>query len=528
MSIRRQCALLGISRSSVYYAPRGESAENLALMRRMDALSLQCPFYGSRQMARHLRREGVAAGRRRVRRLLRLMGLEAIYRKPRTSDAQPDHHVYPYLLRELKIDRPDQVWCADITYIPVTTGFLYLVAIMDWASRHVLSWRLSNTMDSSFCVEALEAALQTGTPGIFNTDQGSQFTSAAFTDRVQAAGARCSMDGRGRCLDNVFIERLWRSLKYEAVYLHELADGFAAEQVISEWMTFYSDVRPHSGAWRMHAGRSLPRGAGGVNTRAAGRGTTTAGIAATTDALTTVAAAGERGRQGTTRGVIYQPGYTLTKSATFPENRTTSASRSLTGSSTVPFHRGGRCFVRLLEPVVDRLQHRSSSSRRRKPSAHERTEHHVPPGTVDLPGLWTPAHRRAESGGRRGGRPQAVGNLAGERRRRPCLRTGREIPTVPQCIIIIIDNRVRTGLVPTVAAAGQCRSRGRRGRDFAIGIHLNQALELSKPPGPRQQSAAARADRGHPTRRVRSAVLCSDQGGLIQRIRSPTFPARFK
>ena len=173
LSIRRQCALLGISRSSVYYAPREESAENLALMRRMDALSLQYPFYGSRQMARHLRREGVAAGRRRVRRLMRLMGLEAIYRKPRTSDAQPDHHVYPYLLRELKIDRPDQVWCADITYIPVTTGFLYLVAIMDRASRHVLSWRLSNTMDSSFCVEALEAALQTGTPGIFNTDQGS-------------------------------------------------------------------------------------------------------------------------------------------------------------------------------------------------------------------------------------------------------------------------------------------------------------------------------------------------------------------
>ena len=153
---------MGISRSSVYYAPRGESAENLALMRRMDALSLHYPFYGSRQMARHLRREGVAAGRRRVRRLMGLIGLEAIYRKPRTSDAQPDHHVYPYLLRELKIDRPDQVWCADITYIPVTTGFLYLVAVMDWASRHVLSWRLSNTMDSSFCVEALEAALQTG------------------------------------------------------------------------------------------------------------------------------------------------------------------------------------------------------------------------------------------------------------------------------------------------------------------------------------------------------------------------------
>ena len=342
--------LLGISRSSVYYAPRGERAENLALLRRMDALSLQYPFYGSRQMARHLRREGVAAGRRRVRRLMRLMGLEAIYRKPRTSDAQPDHHVYPYLLRELKIDRPDQVWCADIPYIPVTTGFLYLVAIMDWASRQVLSWRLSNTMDSSFCVEALEAALQTGTPGIFNTDQGSQFTSAAFTDRVQTAGARCSMDGRGRCLDNVFIERLWRSLKYEAVYLHELADGFVAEQVISGMDDILQRRASALGARRTHAGRSLPRGAGGVNTRAAGRGTTTAGIAATTDAVTTVAAAGERGRQGTTRGVIYQPGSTLTKSATFPENRTTSVSRSLTGSSTVPVHREGGSRQRMSGP----------------------------------------------------------------------------------------------------------------------------------------------------------------------------------
>ena len=384
LSIRRQCVLMGISRSSVYYAPRGESAENLALMRRMDALSLQYPFYGSRQMARHLRREGVAAGRRRVRRLMGLIGLEAIYRKPRTSDAQPDHHVYPYLLRELKIDRPDQVWCADITYIPVTTGFLYLVAIMDWASRHVLSWRLSNTMDSSFCVEALEAALQTGTPGIFNTDQGSQFTSAAFTDRVQAAGARCSMDGRGRCLDNVFIERLWRSLKYEAVYLHELADGFVAEQVISEWMTFYKRRASALGARRTHAGRSLPRGAGGVNTRAAGRGTTTAGIAATTDAVTTVAAAGERGRQGTTRGVIYQPGSTLTKFGTFPENRTTSVSRSLTGSSTVPFHRGGRCFVRL--PVSRSLTGSSTVPVHRKGGSRQRMSG---PSTMSHPAMWT-------------------------------------------------------------------------------------------------------------------------------------------
>ena len=246
LRISRQCALLSISRSSVYYKPRGERAENLALMRRMDALSLQYPFYGSRQMARHLRREGVGVGRRRVRRLMRLLGLEAVYRRPRTSVAEPDHRVYPYWLRGLLIDRPNQVWCSDITYIPVSAGLLYRVAIMDWASRHVLAWRLSNTMDSSFCVDALEAALERGTPEIFNTDQGSQFTSTAFTERVLAAGARCSMDGRGRCLDNVFIERLWRSLKYEAVYLHELADGFVAERVIAAWMTFYGYERPHS------------------------------------------------------------------------------------------------------------------------------------------------------------------------------------------------------------------------------------------------------------------------------------------
>ena len=246
LRISRQCALLRISRSSVYDKPRGESAENLALMRQMDALSLQYPFYGSRQMARHLRREGVVVGRRRVRRLMRRMGLEAIDRKPRTSVAQRDHHGYPYVLGSLTIDRPDQVWCADITYMPLSAGFLYLVAVMDWASRHVLAWRLSNTMDTGFCVEALEAALQTGTPEIVNTDQGAQCTSAVCTERVQAAGAQCSMDGRGRCVDNVFIERLWRSLKYEAVYLHELADGFAAERVIAAWMTFYSHERPHS------------------------------------------------------------------------------------------------------------------------------------------------------------------------------------------------------------------------------------------------------------------------------------------
>ena len=171
LPLSRQCELLGVSRSSQYYEPLGESAENLALMRRLDELHLEHPFYGSRQMARHLRREGVVAGRHRVRRLMRLMGMEAIYRRPRTSTANPEHRVYPYLLRDLAIDRPDQVWCADITYIPVSHGFFYLVAVMDWASRHVLSWRLSNTMDSAFCVEALDAALRSGVPEIFNTDQ---------------------------------------------------------------------------------------------------------------------------------------------------------------------------------------------------------------------------------------------------------------------------------------------------------------------------------------------------------------------
>ncbi len=246
LNLKRQCALLGVSRSSRYYKPLGESAENVRLMRRIDEAYLKYPFYGSRQMARHLGRLGLMAGRHRVRRLMGLMGLEAIYRKPRTSAAHPDHRVYPYLLRELTIERPDQVWCADITYVPVSQGFFYLVAVMDWVSRYVLAWRLSNTLDGAFCIAALAAALRLGTPEIFNTDQGAQFTSAAFTERVQAAGARCSMDGQGRFLDNIFIERLWRSLKYEAVYLHELADGFQAERVISNWVGFYNDSRPHS------------------------------------------------------------------------------------------------------------------------------------------------------------------------------------------------------------------------------------------------------------------------------------------
>ena len=247
LSVSRQCQLVGLSRSTWYYRAVGESAETLALMQRIDQLYLEYPFYGSRQMMRHLAREGKRVGRHRVRRLMRLLGLEAIYRKPRTSVANPDHRVYPYLLRGLTIERPNQVWSADITYIPVQGGFLYLVAIMDWASRRVLAWRLSNTMDTSFCLAALAEALEGyGIPEIFNTDQGSQFTSIAFTGQLEATGIRCSMDGRGRCLDNVFIERLWRSLKYEAVYLRELEDGFEAQRVIDTWMAFYNETRPHS------------------------------------------------------------------------------------------------------------------------------------------------------------------------------------------------------------------------------------------------------------------------------------------
>ena len=247
LSVIRQCRLLEVSRSTLYYRAAAHSAQTLTLMRRIDELYLRYPFYGSRQMVRHLAREGEAVGRHRVRRLMRLLGLEAIYRKPRTTVANPDHRVYPYLLRGLTIERPNHAWCSDITYIPVRGGFLYLVAIMDWASRRVLAWRLSNTMDTEFCLQALTDALERcGGAEIFNTDQGSQFTSIAFTSALQDAGMRCSMDGRGRCLDNVFIERLWRSLKYEAVYLHELADGFEAQRVIAEWIDYYNEERPHS------------------------------------------------------------------------------------------------------------------------------------------------------------------------------------------------------------------------------------------------------------------------------------------
>jgi putative transposase len=247
LSVVRQCELVGVSRSSHYYTATGESAFTLELMRRIDRQYLKTPWYGSRQMARHLRREGVSVGRTRVRRLMRLLGLQAIYQKPRTSIPNTEHRVYPYLLGDLVIERPNQVWCADITYIPMSRGFLYLVAVMDWHTRAVLSWRLSNTMDSGFCVEALEEALaRYGTPEIFNTDQGSQFTSEDFTDMLIKAGVRISMDGKGRWMDNVFIERLWRSLKYECVYLREFITGRDAHREIGTWLDYYNTERPHS------------------------------------------------------------------------------------------------------------------------------------------------------------------------------------------------------------------------------------------------------------------------------------------
>ena len=247
LSLSRQCRLLRVSRSSLYHKPKGESEDNRALMRRLHELFMAYPFYGSRQMVRHLRREGVRVGRHRVRRLMRLMGLEAIYQAPRTSRRHPAHRVYPYLLKGVAIERPGHVWSADITYIPVQKGFLYLVAVMDWATRRVLSWRLSNTLDTRFCTDALTEALERyGCPQIFNTDQGSQFTSQEFTSVLNESRVAISMDGRGRCMDNIFIERLWRSLKYEAVYLHELSDGLRAQKVISRWVAFYNSRRPHS------------------------------------------------------------------------------------------------------------------------------------------------------------------------------------------------------------------------------------------------------------------------------------------
>ena len=247
LSIVSQCQLLSISRSGLYYTPKGESPLNLKLMQLIDQQYLLTPFYGSRQMTRYLIREGYCVGRHRIRRLMRLMGLSALYQSPRTTIPHSVHKIYPYLLKGLDINRPNQVWCTDITYIPIKRGFLYLVAVMDWYSRKVLSWRLSNTMDARYCVEALEEALDKhGTPEIFNTDQGSQFTSSDFTDVLKKNEIKISMDGKGRWMDNVFIERLWRSLKYECVYLKSFETGQQAREEMSSWFDFYNCNRPHS------------------------------------------------------------------------------------------------------------------------------------------------------------------------------------------------------------------------------------------------------------------------------------------
>ena len=236
----RQCELLELPRSTRYYRSQGESAENLALMRRLDEQYLATPFYGSRRMGVVL-----GANRKRVQRLMRTMGIEAIYPRRRTTWPGPGHKIYPYLLRNVEVLRPDQVWSTDITYVPLRHGFLYLVAVMDWYSRHVLAWRLSNTLDGGFCLEALDESLSTATPEIFNSDQGCQFTAAAFTSRLEARGIAVSMDGRGRAIDNVFIERLWRSVKYEEVYLRDYADGWEAEASLEAYFRFYAHQRIH-------------------------------------------------------------------------------------------------------------------------------------------------------------------------------------------------------------------------------------------------------------------------------------------
>ena len=246
VSVAAQCRLLRVARSTLYYRPAAVSEDDLVLMRRIDEQYLVTPFYGARRMVAVLRRDGLVVNRKRVRRLMRLMGMEALYPKPNTSSAHPDHETYPYLLRGLAIARPNQVWCADITYIPLAKGFVYVMAVMDWFSRRVLAWRLSISLDTLFCVEALQEALaRHGQPEIFNTDQGVQFTSGVFLAALESRGVRVSMDGRGRYLDNIFIERLWRSLKYEEVFLKAYDTVAEARQGIGGWLLFYNDARPH-------------------------------------------------------------------------------------------------------------------------------------------------------------------------------------------------------------------------------------------------------------------------------------------
>jgi putative transposase len=245
LSIRRQCELLGLNRSSLYYEPIGEAPEALRLMRLIDEQYTACPFYGSRRMTEWLTRQGEEVNRKRVQRLMRTMGLEAIYPKPRLSAAGRGHKIYPYLLRGVKVERPDQVWSTDITYVPMAAGFMYLAAVIDWYSRYVITWRLSNTLDGSFCLEMLEEALRSGCPEVFNTDQGVQFTAEAFTGRLLASGVSVSMDGRGRALDNVFVERLWRTVKYENIYILGYETVTELHRGLKEYFAFYNEKRLH-------------------------------------------------------------------------------------------------------------------------------------------------------------------------------------------------------------------------------------------------------------------------------------------
>ena len=268
LSVLRQCDLIGLPRSSLYYRAQGEDAWNQQLMHLIDRQYTATPFFGVRRMTAMLNRWGHAVNDKRVRRLMRVMGLEAIYPRPRTSLKNQANPVYPYLLKGLAIDRPDQVWATDITYIPLQRGWVYVAAVMDWFSRYVLAWEMSITLDSSFCVDALKRALGLGTPEIFNSDQGSQFTSEAFTGVLKGAGVRISMDGVRRAYDNIFVERLWRSLKYEEVYLRDYGMVLEARRGIGDWFEFYNHRRPHQSlAYRTPAevyGISRVQGSGTV------------------------------------------------------------------------------------------------------------------------------------------------------------------------------------------------------------------------------------------------------------------------
>ena len=244
-SLRRQCDLIGLARSTYYYEPASESELNLRLMRLIDEQYLKTPFYGWPRMTAYLQRQGYEVNHKRVQRLMQLMGMQAIYPKPKTTVSGQEHKVYPYLLRDLEIARPNHVWSADITYVPMQQGFMYLVAILDWFSRYVLAWQLSNTLDCRFCLEALQQALQLGRPEIFNTDQGVQFTAQEFTTHLEGAGIRISMDGQGRALDNIFIERLWRSAKYEDIYLKDYASVPELDAGLLAYFRFYNQDRPH-------------------------------------------------------------------------------------------------------------------------------------------------------------------------------------------------------------------------------------------------------------------------------------------